>query len=156
MCIYCAFIVPYNVFLSYILIFLTNNKIILQIIEHNSQAGIPQQLDQKQVLSFLQGECIFHVNLIHWSLRFSFDQVLWNFEVTYLLLNISSKRGNSFYFYLIFSEKYEPVYANWTTERCAICRWVEDWEDNKIIICHRYSYYCSWPLAQAVELGWIC
>ncbi|KAF8379697.1 hypothetical protein HHK36_029141 [Tetracentron sinense] len=34
-------------------------------------------------------------------------------------------------------EKYEPVYAKWTTERCAICRWVEDWEYNKIIICNR-------------------
>ncbi|CAN0889717.1 Histone-lysine N-methyltransferase ATX3 [Linum grandiflorum] len=33
--------------------------------------------------------------------------------------------------------KYEPVYAKWTTERCAVCRWVEDWEDNKIIICNR-------------------
>ncbi|KAJ7962572.1 Histone-lysine N-methyltransferase [Quillaja saponaria] len=34
-------------------------------------------------------------------------------------------------------EKYEPVYAKWTTERCAVCRWVEDWEDNKMIICNR-------------------
>ncbi|KAG5566002.1 hypothetical protein RHGRI_001807 [Rhododendron griersonianum] len=34
-------------------------------------------------------------------------------------------------------EKYEPVYAKWTTERCAVCRWVEDWEYNKIIICNR-------------------
>ncbi|XAR62967.1 Histone-lysine N-methyltransferase [Bertholletia excelsa] len=34
-------------------------------------------------------------------------------------------------------EKYEPVYAKWTTERCAICRWIEDWEYNKIIICNR-------------------
>ncbi|KAL1313282.1 hypothetical protein AAHE18_16G101400 [Arachis hypogaea] len=34
-------------------------------------------------------------------------------------------------------EQYEPVYAKWTTERCAICRWVEDWDDNKIIICNR-------------------
>ncbi|CAK9165778.1 unnamed protein product [Ilex paraguariensis] len=34
-------------------------------------------------------------------------------------------------------EKYEPVYAKWTTERCAICRWVEDWDYNKIIICIR-------------------
>ncbi|XP_068644353.1 histone-lysine N-methyltransferase ATX4-like [Aristolochia californica] len=34
-------------------------------------------------------------------------------------------------------EKYEPVYAKWTTERCAICRWVEDWDYNKIIICNR-------------------
>ncbi|XP_044504293.1 histone-lysine N-methyltransferase ATX5-like isoform X2 [Mangifera indica] len=33
-------------------------------------------------------------------------------------------------------EKYEPVYAKWTTERCAVCRWVEDWDYNKIIICN--------------------
>ncbi|KAG6575299.1 Histone-lysine N-methyltransferase ATX3, partial [Cucurbita argyrosperma subsp. sororia] len=37
----------------------------------------------------------------------------------------------------LLSENYEPVYAKWTTERCAICRWVEDWEENKIIICNR-------------------
>jgi len=35
------------------------------------------------------------------------------------------------------TEKYEPVYAKWTTERCAVCRWVEDWDYNKIIICIR-------------------
>ncbi|WMV20713.1 hypothetical protein MTR67_014098 [Solanum verrucosum] len=34
-------------------------------------------------------------------------------------------------------EKFEPVYAKWTTERCAVCRWVEDWDYNKIIICIR-------------------
>lgn len=34
-------------------------------------------------------------------------------------------------------EKYQPVYAKWTTERCAVCRWVEDWDYNKIIICNR-------------------
>ncbi|KAL6320411.1 hypothetical protein AAG906_007108 [Vitis piasezkii] len=34
-------------------------------------------------------------------------------------------------------EKYEPVHARWTTERCAVCRWVEDWDYNKIIICNR-------------------
>ncbi|CAN6569614.1 unnamed protein product [Malus baccata var. baccata] len=33
-------------------------------------------------------------------------------------------------------EKYEPVHAKWTTERCAVCRWVEDWDYNKIIICN--------------------
>ena len=43
------------------------------------------------------------------------------------------------------TEKYEPVCAKWTTERCAICRWVEDWDYNKMIICNRcfsieYSY----------------
>lgn len=35
------------------------------------------------------------------------------------------------------TEKYEPVHAKWTTERCAVCRWVEDWDYNKIIICNR-------------------
>ncbi|KAG8381151.1 hypothetical protein BUALT_Bualt06G0092600 [Buddleja alternifolia] len=34
-------------------------------------------------------------------------------------------------------ENYEPVCAKWTTERCAVCRWVEDWDFNKIIICIR-------------------
>ncbi|GKD68102.1 histone-lysine N-methyltransferase ATX4-like protein, partial [Tanacetum coccineum] len=34
-------------------------------------------------------------------------------------------------------EKYDPVYAKWTTERCAVCRWIEDWDYNKIIICIR-------------------
>ncbi|XP_047334284.1 histone-lysine N-methyltransferase ATX3-like isoform X2 [Impatiens glandulifera] len=34
-------------------------------------------------------------------------------------------------------EKHEPVYVKWTTERCAVCRWVEDWDYNKIIICNR-------------------
>ncbi|XP_042505067.1 histone-lysine N-methyltransferase ATX5-like isoform X2 [Macadamia integrifolia] len=34
-------------------------------------------------------------------------------------------------------ENYEPVQAKWTTERCAVCRWVEDWDYNKIIICNR-------------------
>ncbi|KAM0000650.1 putative [histone H3]-lysine(4) N-trimethyltransferase [Helianthus debilis subsp. tardiflorus] len=34
-------------------------------------------------------------------------------------------------------EKYEPVNARWTTERCAICRWEEDYESNTIIICNR-------------------
>ncbi|CAJ2662995.1 unnamed protein product [Trifolium pratense] len=56
--------------------------------EHISQDGIPQVLDQQQVLAFLQ-------------------------------------------------EKYEPVHAKWTPERCAVCRWVEDWDDNNMIICNR-------------------
>ncbi|EPS67786.1 hypothetical protein M569_06988, partial [Genlisea aurea] len=34
-------------------------------------------------------------------------------------------------------ESYDPVFAKWTTERCAICRWVEDWDYNKILICNR-------------------
>nr|CAD1834160.1 unnamed protein product [Ananas comosus var. bracteatus] len=34
-------------------------------------------------------------------------------------------------------EPYDPIHVKWTTERCAICRWVEDWDYNKIIICNR-------------------
>ncbi|WCJ22411.1 Histone-lysine N-methyltransferase ATX3 [Euphorbia peplus] len=34
-------------------------------------------------------------------------------------------------------EDYEPVLARWTTERCAVCRWAEDYEENKMIICNR-------------------
>lgn len=65
------------------------------------------------------------------------DQVLWCISVSCSLSNTFLKWRNLVYFYFIASEKYEPVYAKWTTERCAICRWVEDWEDNKIIICNR-------------------
>ncbi|KAL6850128.1 hypothetical protein ACP4OV_020755 [Aristida adscensionis] len=35
------------------------------------------------------------------------------------------------------ANSYSPVHAKWTTERCAVCRWVEDWDYNKIIICNR-------------------
>ncbi|KAI5075607.1 hypothetical protein GOP47_0009683 [Adiantum capillus-veneris] len=32
---------------------------------------------------------------------------------------------------------YVPVVVNWTAERCAVCRWVEDFDWNKMIICNR-------------------
>ncbi|MCO5609863.1 hypothetical protein L7F22_064096 [Adiantum nelumboides] len=32
---------------------------------------------------------------------------------------------------------YIPVVVNWTAERCAVCRWVEDFDWNKMIICNR-------------------
>ncbi|GJZ24622.1 histone-lysine N-methyltransferase ATX3-like protein isoform X1 [Tanacetum coccineum] len=34
-------------------------------------------------------------------------------------------------------EKYEPVEAKWTSERCAICGWDEDYDTNTIVICNR-------------------
>lgn len=37
----------------------------------------------------------------------------------------------------LLQEKYNPVCAKWTTERCAICRWIADWDYNRIIICNR-------------------
>ncbi|KAL9262357.1 Histone-lysine N-methyltransferase ATX3-like protein, partial [Drosera capensis] len=38
-------------------------------------------------------------------------------------------------------ENREPLYPKWTSERCAVCRWVEDWDDNKVIICNRLVFY---------------
>lgn len=35
------------------------------------------------------------------------------------------------------TDKYEAVNAKWTSERCAICRWDEDYDVNKFIICNR-------------------
>ncbi|KAH7447446.1 hypothetical protein KP509_01G107400 [Ceratopteris richardii] len=32
---------------------------------------------------------------------------------------------------------YVPVVVNWTAERCAVCRWIEDFDWNKMIICNR-------------------
>ncbi|KAG8045703.1 hypothetical protein GUJ93_ZPchr0008g13782 [Zizania palustris] len=37
----------------------------------------------------------------------------------------------------LLDHSFSPVNARWTTERCAVCRWVEDWDYNKIIICNR-------------------
>uniref|UniRef100_A0A0A9DD14 Uncharacterized protein n=1 Tax=Arundo donax TaxID=35708 RepID=A0A0A9DD14_ARUDO len=37
----------------------------------------------------------------------------------------------------LLNEPYDPVNVRWTTERCAVCRWVEDWDYNKIVICIR-------------------
>uniref|UniRef100_A0A0D9V3N8 Histone-lysine N-methyltransferase n=1 Tax=Leersia perrieri TaxID=77586 RepID=A0A0D9V3N8_9ORYZ len=37
----------------------------------------------------------------------------------------------------LLNEPYDTVNVKWTTERCAVCRWVEDWDYNKIVICNR-------------------
>ncbi|KAJ8573133.1 hypothetical protein K7X08_009644 [Anisodus acutangulus] len=51
--------------------------------------------------------------------------------------NVSYQKLDQQHLFAFLREKYEPVHAKWTTERCAICRWVEDWDYNKIIICNR-------------------
>lgn len=38
----------------------------------------------------------------------------------------------------ILTVPYEPVRATFTTERCGVCRWVEDYDYNKMIVCNRY------------------
>lgn len=57
-------------------------------------------------------------------------------------------------------EPYEPVKVNWTTERCAVCRWVEDWEYNKIIICNRCQIAVHQECYGAREVqdlaSWVC
>ncbi|XP_057857928.2 histone-lysine N-methyltransferase ATX5 isoform X1 [Cryptomeria japonica] len=56
--------------------------------------------------------------------------------------------------------KYEPIKVNWTTERCAICRWVEDWDYNKIIICNRCQIAvhqeCYGVRKQQNFASWVC
>ncbi|KAH9331428.1 hypothetical protein KI387_003536, partial [Taxus chinensis] len=56
--------------------------------------------------------------------------------------------------------KYEPIKVNWTTERCAVCRWVEDWDYNKIIICNRCQIAvhqeCYGVRKQQNFASWVC
>ncbi|KAH9787467.1 Histone-lysine N-methyltransferase ATX5 [Citrus sinensis] len=51
-------------------------------------------------------------------------------------------------------EKYEPVSVKWTTERCAICRWVEDWDYNKIIISVHQECYGVTDVQDFTS--WVC
>ncbi|VVB06535.1 unnamed protein product [Arabis nemorensis] len=60
----------------------------------------------------------------------------------------------------LLEEKYEPVSAKWTTERCAVCRWVEDWEENKMIICNRCQvavHQECYGVSKSQDLAsWVC
>ncbi|KAE8722115.1 Histone-lysine N-methyltransferase ATX4, putative isoform 2 [Hibiscus syriacus] len=60
----------------------------------------------------------------------------------------------------ILQEKYDPVDAKWTTERCAVCRWVEDWDYNKIIICNRCQIAVHQECYGASDVqdltSWVC
>ncbi|XP_010469021.1 PREDICTED: histone-lysine N-methyltransferase ATX3-like isoform X1 [Camelina sativa] len=60
----------------------------------------------------------------------------------------------------LLQEKYEPVSAKWTTERCAVCRWVEDWEENKMIICNRCQvavHQECYGVSKSQDLtSWVC
>ncbi|KAI5383559.1 Histone-lysine N-methyltransferase atx5, partial [Lathyrus oleraceus] len=50
--------------------------------------------------------------------------------------------------------------CKWTTERCAVCRWVEDWDYNKIIICNRCQIAvhqeCYGVLNVRDFTSWVC
>nr|XP_043620839.1 histone-lysine N-methyltransferase ATX3 isoform X2 [Erigeron canadensis] len=62
--------------------------------------------------------------------------------------------------YSFLQEKYEPVYAKWTTERCAICRWDEDYDVNAIIICNRCQIAVHQECYGARDIhdftSWVC
>ncbi|XP_039116403.1 histone-lysine N-methyltransferase ATX4-like isoform X1 [Dioscorea cayenensis subsp. rotundata] len=57
-------------------------------------------------------------------------------------------------------EAFQPVCTKWTTERCAVCRWVEDWDYNKIIICNRCQIAvhqeCYGVVCETDFTSWIC
>jgi len=59
--------------------------------EHIPQAGISQQLDQQQVLAFLQGKCAFQVNFytLNACIFSKIDWALCHIAHTGFLLNIS-------------------------------------------------------------------
>lgn len=122
------YIYPWNLHVIFFLVctkFNADNKV-LQIEgfsaptleEGTADCGI---LDKQKMLSLLEGSSTASTlmqRLLFWS--------------SYLINLLTS--------YFVCTEKYEPVSAKWTTERCAVCRWVEDWEENKMIICNRLFY----------------
>ncbi|KAL6498830.1 hypothetical protein OROGR_028377 [Orobanche gracilis] len=55
----------------------------------------------------------------------------------YNIHGFDSVRLDELQLFAFLKENYQPVHAKWTTEKCAVCRWVEDWDYNKIIICNR-------------------
>lgn len=60
----------------------------------------------------------------------------------------------------LLQEPYDPILAKWTTERCAICRWIEDWDYNKIIICNGCQIAVHQECYGAVNVQnfttWVC
>ncbi|CAM0881927.1 unnamed protein product [Alopecurus aequalis] len=60
----------------------------------------------------------------------------------------------------LLNEPYDPVHARWTTERCAVCRWVEDWDYNKIVICNRCQIAvhqeCYGVSSKQDFTSWVC
>uniref|UniRef100_R7WGM9 Histone-lysine N-methyltransferase ATX4 n=1 Tax=Aegilops tauschii TaxID=37682 RepID=R7WGM9_AEGTA len=60
----------------------------------------------------------------------------------------------------LLNEPYDHVQVKWTTERCAVCRWVEDWDYNKIVICNRCQIAvhqeCYGVSGKQDFTSWIC
>ncbi|KAJ9563416.1 hypothetical protein OSB04_008576 [Centaurea solstitialis] len=66
------------------------------------------------------------------------ERMLADYNVDYV--KAASNQLDEQQLFSFLQEKYEPVYAKWTTERCAVCRWDEDYDVNKIIICNRLLF----------------
>ncbi|VAH77984.1 unnamed protein product [Triticum turgidum subsp. durum] len=58
----------------------------------------------------------------------------------------------------LLNEPYDHVQVKWTTERCAVCRWVEDWDYNKIVICNQIAVHqeCYGVSSKQDFTSWIC
>ncbi|KAG2590543.1 hypothetical protein PVAP13_5NG408700 [Panicum virgatum] len=60
----------------------------------------------------------------------------------------------------LLNDPYDPVNVKWTTERCAVCRWVEDWDYNKIVICNRCQIAvhqeCYGVTGKKDFTSWVC
>jgi hypothetical protein len=123
---------------SYIWIYLKHSHLTLQMLQladyhENALVSVrppkkPSIKERKQkLLTFLQGICFCKHRISH------FDE--------FHNLKFFTDICNNYILCFSLTEKYEPVQAKWTTERCAVCRWVEDWDYNKIIICNRYGQY---------------
>lgn len=126
---------------------LTSMKFQIQEFNTNGMDSLKSlKLDNQQLSTFLSGTYFLSKYLTHWV----FSLFILG-RLQYMPVSVCSHRalslinynywGYIFKYVIIFAvtENYEPVYAKWTTEKCAICRWVEDWEENKIIICNRYD-----------------
>lgn len=104
----------------------------LQIAEYKARSLDPLKLHKQKLLAFLQGTYSFPTLVSLFLFIYSF--IFGNVERRWVLYMGNSDQNE---IHFIATGKYEPVNVKWTTERCAVCRWVEDWEDNKIIICNR-------------------
>lgn len=78
----------------------------------------------------------------------------------YKLLDIKPLKLNKQQLCAILQEKYEPVCPKWTTERCAVCGWVEDWDYNKIVLCNRCEIAvhqeCYGVTSDQDFTSWVC
>lgn len=109
---------------------------IIQIAAYTEHGLDTSKLDLKQLTEFLEGNS--------WTTTLNFRGFILLFCCPYMSLHLAKNclilfsPWRNIYSAFVLAGKYEAIPAKWTTERCAICRWVEDWEYNKIIICNRY------------------